>query len=321
MNDFITPGAPVSTPIADLTYRDYNGPLHTRAIRWWIVAASGLRMLIRKPGFWIVAALALLPYVFAGLMLWVESQGMLRAAGMLPTYPPDQKYAAQFFGAQKNQWLWLFVVAMMTGAGSIAADNRANALLVYLSKPLTKGDYLLGKWMGIFLMVYLVALIPAVVLYLFCLISFLDNGFLKNEPWLILRIAGATAIPAAVHASLLVGFSAWSKTPRIAGAAYAALYLMGNTISLVIWLIRYRGDQSEGILARHLSVNGIIDGLAQNLYGVTMLIPVGHRRRGFEIVALDPPLLWAMLLIGGAVVALGIAAARAKINAVEVIRG
>lgn len=321
MTDFITPGAPSGPPIADLTYRDYNGPLHTRAIRWWIVAASGIRMVIRKPGFWIVAALALLPHVFAGLMMYVESQGMLRSVGMMPTYPPDQKYAAQFFGALKGQWLWMFTIAMMVGAGSIAADNRANALLVYLAKPLTKGDYLLGKWMGIFLMVYAVALIPAVILYLFCLISFLDSGFLKNEPWLFLRILGASAIPAAVHASLLVGFSAWSKTPRIAGAAYAALYLMGNTISFVIWLIRYRGDQGEGILVRHLSVNGIIDGLAQNLYGLTLLVPTGHRRRGFEIIAQDPPILWVMLLIGGIVVALGIAAARAKINAVEVIRG
>ncbi|MGV3722269.1 MAG: ABC transporter permease [Actinomycetota bacterium] len=321
MTDFITPGAPSGPPIADLTYRDYNGPLHTRAIRWWIVAASGLRMLIRKPGFWIVAALALFPYVFAGLMLWAEGQGMLRQVGMLPNYPPDQKYAAQFFGAQKGQWLWLFVVAMMAGASSIAADNRANALLVYLSKPLTKGDYLLGKWMGIFLAVYVVALVPALVLYLFCLISFLDAGFLKNEPWLIFRIAGAVALPAAVHASLLVGFSAWSKTPRIAGAAYAALFLLGNTISGVIWAIRYRGDLSEGILVRHLSINGIIDGLAQNLYGVTLLTVAGHRRRGLETIALDPPLLWAMLLIGAVVVALGIGAARAKINAVEVIRG
>lgn len=321
MTDFITPGSAGGAPIADLTYRDYNGPLHTRAIRWWIVAAAGMRMVVRKPGFWIVAALALLPHVFAGLLMYVESQGMLRSMGMMPTYPADQKYAAQFFGALKGQWLWMFTIAMMVGAGSIAADNRANALLVYLAKPLTKGDYLLGKWMGIFLMVYAVALVPAVVLYLFCLISFLDNGFLKNEPWLFMRVLGASAIPAAIHASLLVGFSAWSKTPRIAGAAYAALYLMGNTISFVIWLIRYRGDQGEGILVRHLSVNGIIDGLAQNLYGLTLLVPTGHRRRGFEIIAQDPPLLWAMLLIGGTVVVLGIAAARAKINAVEVIRG
>lgn len=320
MTDFITPGAPAA-PIADVSYRNYNGPLHTRAIRWWIVAVAGIRMLIRKPGFWIVAALALLPYVVGGLFLYIESQGLLRSAGLMPEYPADQKYTVHFFGALRAQWLWLFVVALMAGAGSIAADNRANALLVYLSKPLTKGDYLLGKWMSIFLTVYVVAVAPAVVLYLFCLISFLDDGFFKNSPWLLLRMMGAVAVPAVVHASLLVGFSAWSKTPRIAGAAYAALYLVGNTISFAIWLIRYRGDMGEGILVRHLSVNGIIEGLAQNLYGLTLLVPTGHRRRGLEIIAQDPPLLGVMLLVGGVAVLLGVAAARAKINAVEVIRG
>jgi ABC-2 type transport system permease protein len=321
MTEFSLPGAPETGPIADVSYRNYAGPLHTRAARWWIVAVSGIRMLARKPGFWIVAALALLPYVVGGFLLYMESQGLLRGAGMLPEYPPDQKYAVHFFGALRTQWLWLFVVALMIGAGSIAADNRTNALLVYLSKPLTKGDYLLGKWMSIFLTVYAVALLPAVVLYLFCLISFLDDGFFRNSPWLLARVVGASAVPAVVHASLLVGFSAWSKTPRIAGAAYAALYLVGNTISFAIWLIRYRGDQSEGILVRHLSVQGLIEGLAQNIYALTLLVPTGHRRRGFEIVAQDPPLLGVMLLLGGAAVLLGIAAARARINAVEVIRG
>lgn len=309
------------TPISDVSYRDYGGPLHTRAIRWWIVAAAGIRMLVKKPGFWIVCALSLLPYVFAGVMLYVESQGMLRSMNMLPKYPPDQKFAAQFFGALDGQWFWLFVLSLMIGAGSIAADNRTNALLVYLSKPLTKGDYLLGKWMAIFLVVFAAAAVPALVLYLYCLISYLDAGFLKNEPWLIFRLLGAAAIPAALHASLLVGFSAWSKTPRVAGASYAALFLVGQLITTAIWLIRFRGDMTNGIIVRHLSVGGIIKGLAQNVYGITLLVPTGHRRRGIEIVSMDPPLLGIMLGIGLALVVLGVLAARTRIQAVEVIRG
>lgn len=312
---------PGGAPIADVSYRDYGGPLHTRAIRWWIVALAGIRLLVRRPGFWIVCALSLLPYFFSGVMLYVESQGLLRSVGMLPKYPADQKFAASFFGALDGQWLWLFVLALMSGAGSIAADNRTNALLVYLAKPLTKGDYLLGKWMGIFLVVFAAAVVPALVLYLYCLISYLDAGFLKNEPWLIFRLLGAAAIPASIHASLLVGFSAWSKTPRVAGASYAALFFVGQLISTAVWLIRFRGDMSTGIIVRHLSVGGIIKGLAQNLYGVTLLVPTGHRRRGLEIVSMDPPLLGIMLAIGIGMVVLGVVAARARIQAVEVIRG
>ncbi len=60
-DDALVPTAPAdpaaASPIADLTYRTYDGPLHTRAMRWWIVALSGLRATIKQKGFWIVGAL------------------------------------------------------------------------------------------------------------------------------------------------------------------------------------------------------------------------------------------------------------------------
>ena len=320
MTPISTPAAGAG-PIADVSYRSYDGPLQTRAIRWWIVVVAGLRLILRRPGFWIVFALAVLPYLWEGGMLYLRSQEWASNMPMLAEYPAGQKYASSFFGALDGQWLWLLVVALMVGAGSIAADNRTNALLVYLSRPLTKGDYLFGKWVGIFLVVFSVAVVPALVLYLFCLISFLDEGFLKDEPWLLLRIIGAATVPAAVHASLLVGFSAWSKTPRVAGASYAALFFVGNLIAGAVWLIGHRGDLGGGILTQHLSVGGTIKGLAQNIYGFTRLIPSGHRERGLEIVEMPPPDPGVLLVIAVALVLLGVAAARARIRAVEVIRG
>lgn len=311
---------PGGAPIADISYRDYGGPLHTRAIRWWIVAAAGLRMLIRRPGFWILSALSLVPYGFGGLIFYLQGLGV-QMGRMTPEYPVGQKYAAHFWGALEWQQLSIFLIALMIGAGSIAADNRTNALLVYLSKPITKGDYLLGKWMGVFLTLFLVALLPALALYLYCLISFRTKGFLSEEPLLILRLLGASAVPAAIHASLLLGFSAWSKTPRLSGALYAGVYFVGGLVSQVIGLIVYRGDLSEGILLRHMSVGGIISGMTQWVYGVTLLQQGFHRSRGMEVLALDPPVFWITVSIAVSLVVLGLGAARMKIQAVEVIRG
>jgi len=320
MTDFITPGSPTA-PIADLTYRDYNGPLHTRAIRWWIVAVAGLRMLVRRPGFWIVAALSLLPHLFIGILLLIQSQPRFSSINFLGNYPVGQKYAAQFFFVHDKQWLWVMVIALMIGAGTIASDNRSNALLVYLSKPLTKGDYLLGKWMSVFIALFGVTFVPAFVLYVFSLLTYFDNGFLQDEPWLIVRIIGAAIVPAAIHASVIVGISAWSKSSRIAGATYAALFFVSLFLAFAFWGMRFNGDMSEGIILRHTSIVGTIRGLQQNIYGLTLLEGSMHRRRGIEILALDPPDLKTMLAYAAVLVGVGIAAARARINAVEVIRG
>lgn len=309
-----------ASPIADLSYRNYDGPLHTRTLRWWTITMAVLRLHIKKVGFWIVVALAVLPYLINGFMLYLQSQSPQGIVSLLGG--GDRRFATIFFQALDGQKFFFFLIALIVGAGTIAADNRANALLVYLSKPITKGDYLLGKWMSVFLAITTAALGPALLLYLYCVLSFSGDGFLRKEPWLILQIIGATLVPGAIHASLIVGLSAWSKTPRLAGAAYAGLYFISNIVALMIWGIRYKGDLSKGIIERHLSIDGAISGLAQNLLNVTIKAPqMGRRNMQFNVAEIVPPELWAMLLVGAGLIVLGVAAARIRIHAVEVVKG
>lgn len=323
MPDLPIPTPPTASPIADLSYRNYDGPLHTRMVRWWIVALAALRLVRRKPGFWIVVALAAFPYLIQGFVLYLQMQ-TTRAMqfGGFNAAPVGQRFATVFYTALDGQSLMLFVVTLMVGAGAIAADNRANALLVYLSKPITKLDYLLGKWMGVFLTVFAVAFAPALLFYLFCLTSYLSEGFLKDEPWLIVRIVLACITPAAVHASLICGFSAWSKTPRMAGAVYAAAYFVSSIVTTIIWGIRYHGDVSRNTLVQHLSIGGVIQGVVQNIFGLTLNVTRFHRRHmQIKHFAIPPPNFTVMLALALAFVIVGLLATRARIRAVEVVRG
>src|SRR5437016_2866346 len=205
---------PTNSPIADLTYRPYDGPLYARSARWWVIAVARLRYMRTRWWFWLLVVLSLMPYIFAGIFLYL--QGLMPQMGakgdggpfqMFFDNTPGQRFAVIFFQALSSQGFWLFLIAMAAGAGTIAMDNRTNALQVYLSKPLTKRDYLFGKWMGIFTTIYGAALAPAIIFYLYCLLTYSSNGFLSQEPWLIGRVLLACAVPAAIHASLLVGFS------------------------------------------------------------------------------------------------------------------
>ena len=312
-----------ASPIRDLSYRTYDGPLLTHRARWWIIAKATARQALKKKGFWFVMLMAAAPYAFFGLMLYVQSRSPL---GQLPeplrVTAPGQLYSGTLFMAfQSQQFLWLFVAAMMVGPGVISADNQANALQVYLSKPITKGDYLLGKWMGIFIVVFAAAAIPAVLLYLYCLISYLSDGFLRQDPLLFFRMIAACAIPGIIHASLLCGISAWSKTPRMAGAIYAGFYFVSFFISQVVWGFSTQGTPSQGILERHLSVTGVITGLAQRIFGVLVREPSFKPETGAAMVSLSAPPMLPMLALGIAMVVGGVLAARWRIRAVEVVRG
>ncbi|MCX6381643.1 MAG: hypothetical protein NT023_19570 [Armatimonadetes bacterium] len=313
MNNY-NPPKPVQkqqdSPIADLSYRNYNGELKTRGLRWWVISWTMMKLLKKNVGFWITSALVFLIYFLNGVQLYFTSN---MPAGMNPFGGDEKtKYTLTFFQVNSGTNLLLFIIALTVGSGAISADNKANALLVYLSKPLTKADYLLGKWMVIFFTLFLETFVPSLVLYLYCLTSYLDKGFLKNDPMLFFKMIAAACVPAVMHASLLVGASAWSKAPRIASVFYASLYFGSLVVTGMVFGIVYRGDLERGQEVLKLSLSGMMDGIQQIIYHVTIKNPMAT-------LAIPSPSLIVPLAIGLCVA--GIAAARAKINAVEVVKG
>lgn len=325
----------VAPSIADVSYRSYDGELRNRSARWWTIALSTLRMGVKKLGYWIPAGLTLLIYLINGLVFYFTRNVQAQFGGE----EAANQYAVSLNQGLSGTGLLLFIAALTVGAGSLAADNRANALLVYLSKPITRLDYLVGKWMGVFLLLAGLSLVPALLMYLFFLVAYSGDGFLKDNPALILRIIAATLFPAALHASLVIGFSACSKSPRLTGSLYAAFYFVSLIVAVTASQLMLSRDK-EGkngattALVSSLSVSGISNGLAQHLYDLTpqqiTRNTFGRRRNrrprpGAEdgppgIPAERPPLV-PLLLVGGALIALPVAAAAARVRAVEVVRG
>lgn len=308
--------------IADLSYRNYEGPLISRAVRWWTISKSGIQSVMRKPGFWVAVAFCILPYLIHGFVFYLQEQvsAMGGPAAMLQG-PPEEKFGRLFYTCLcgNTNEISMFVIALLMGAGSIAADNRANALMVYLSKPITKGDYLFGKWAGIFLTLLLVALLPCLLLFLFCLVLYTSDGFLKNNPTLILHILASSLIPALVHTSLLIGISAWSKSARLVGAIYAGIYFVGGILSWLLGNSLYADRPDMNNLVQHFSLNGIMEGVIQNILHVTLPPNMFSRRMDDPTLAI--PMLTPLAIAAVVIVLGGVLAARAKIKAVEVVRG
>lgn len=327
----------VAPSIADVSYRTYDGELRNRSARWWTITLSTVRMSIKKLGYWIPGGLVLLIYLISGLVFYFTRN----ARAQFGAEEPANQYAIFLNQGLSGTGLLLFIAALTIGAGSIAADNKANALLVYLSKPITRLDYLIGKWVGIFLLLAGLSFVPALLMYLFFLVAYSGDGFLKDNPTLILRLIAATLFPAALHTSLVMGFSACSKSPRLAGSLYAAFYFVSLIVAITasqLMLSRDTGGNkgANTALVASLSVPGISDGLAQHLYDLTpkqIAQNSGGRRRNRRFRAPKPPAeeappvtaerppLIPLLLIGGALIALPIAVATARVRAVEVVRG
>ena len=74
---------------------------------------------------------------------------------------PDAKMFRDFL---EQQDFFVFIITIYVGAGLIANDRRANALQIYLSKPLMRTEYIAGKAAVLFTFLMLVTWLPAILL-------------------------------------------------------------------------------------------------------------------------------------------------------------
>ena len=94
-----------------------------------------------------------------------------------------------------QQQTFVFFVTVYVGAGLIANDRRANALQIYLSKPLTRAEYVFGKLAILMTFLLLVTWLPAIVL-LIVQIAFAGNfTFFRNNVFLFPAITRVLVHP------------------------------------------------------------------------------------------------------------------------------
>ena len=89
-------------------------------------------------------------------------------------------------GVGTGNLMWM-VLTLIIGAGVIANDNRSNSLLIYLSRPCTKFDYIRGKWMGVFMPLLLAMILPSLMFFAYAALSYQDQGFFKQDPWFFVQ--------------------------------------------------------------------------------------------------------------------------------------
>ena len=322
-------------PIADLTYRGYEGALESPRYRWWVIARMSIRLAFKKKSYWVLTVLSgLYPVLLMTIIFFMEQ---FAAAG-----PQGEQSLRQFLSRiiWKDQFLhafsfgqmWFLFLALLLGAGAIANDNRANALLVYLSKPCDKTDYLFGKWMGIFIPLCLSMAIPMSFFWLYGALSYRTYGFLSNDPWTIVKIALLIPVVSAFYASLAVFFSSLFKQGRIAGVTFAAVYFLSNIFTQLMafsWVMSQgfgprRASEEMGQAANiieklyYSSVDGLSIGSAKAILG-TDGSPIFGIPSPVRMV--PAPNVFAIVLIIFVISAISVWLAWKRIRAVEVIGG
>ena len=145
-------------PIHDQGYRRFTGTREPRGRAWLVIMKAGIRSTLARKWLRIILLASWAQFlVRAVVMYFTTTYGQL-ASSILATN------AQTFREFLERQDIFVFFITIFVGAGLIANDRRANALQIYLSKPLTRAEYIAGKAGTLLVFLVGVTWLPAILL-------------------------------------------------------------------------------------------------------------------------------------------------------------
>lgn len=277
-------------PIHDQGYRRYGGRRlpHTRT--WWIIARTSIRSMLSRRGFVALLMASWLPFLVRVVQIYAAAN-VPQVQFLTPTTGTFRQFLSQ-------QSTFLFFVTVYAGAGLIANDRRVNALQIYLSKPLTRIDYVAGKLAALVGFVLFVTLVPALLLVLVQVLFSGRLAFVSENLRLVPAIALFATVEAVVVSLAMLALSSLSTSSRFVGILFAALLFFTQALTVVL-----RAVMGERGLA-WLSVADSLDQVGDAIFGMPLsyesplvwciatlsvitgvsVLVLGQRVRGVEIV-------------------------------------
>ena len=241
---------------------------------------------------------------FLGLLLVAWIPFVVRAAQI---YAAANFPAASFLNVTSRtfrefldqQGFFVVFVTIYVGAGLIANDRRANALQIYLSKPLTRAEYVAGKLGVLMTFLLLVTWVPAVLL-MFVQIMFAGSAaFLKANLFLLPAITLYSLVAVLLASFTMLGLSSLSKSGRFVGIMYAGVMFFTQAVYGVIYAVTGRTTASWVSVSGNLAQFGDAVFRVPLRYETPILVSIGvilgliacslviieRRVRGVEVVS------------------------------------
>lgn len=167
-------------------------------------------------------------------MYVLVNQEFLRLLNIPPAGLP--KIDAFFF---KNvidiQLFFCFIIAFRMGAGLISRDLLHGATVLYMSKPINKWEYFLGKFATLFYPMMVLTWLAASALFIVQAVIAPENSewhlyFMDRYFWMIVPITVYSAVICSMLTLMILAASSMTKNSRYAATALA-VYTIGSSIT------------------------------------------------------------------------------------------
>lgn len=208
------------------SYKPYGGTITSDRWRFLVLTRYGFAGLFDSRMFTAAFVLSFIPFLIAFATIYLAHNASIRAmlqmrnSGSLEV---NNYFFLAFMGVQS----WVsFLLITWQGPQLIANDLANNALPLILGRPISRTEYVIGKFMVIATMVSVATWIPSLILF-FLQAGLEGNGWLGSHFWLVGSILVAAWMWIAIVGLVALSASAWLKWRVAASAVMLAFFFVG----------------------------------------------------------------------------------------------
>jgi len=253
---------------------------------------TGVRTMLGSRRWIVLMVVSWIPFVVRAVQFYIAAN-FAQAATIVA---PSSQTFRDFFDQQD---LFVFLVTITLGAAAIAQDRRANALQIYLSKPLTRLEYIVGKLSVLIAFLLFITWVPAILLLILQVLFAGNFTFLKANAYLFPAITLYSLIEVVMVSMCMLALSSLSTNSRFVGILYTALIFFSKAVygvllavtgsNSVSWIsfgnnLAQLGDVIFRVPLRYETPWIVSLAVVIGLIGLSALI-LERRVRGVEIVA------------------------------------
>jgi ABC-2 type transport system permease protein len=302
-------------------YRAYEGESHTAWSRFLVIPRYALREVFKSKLLTTIFILCFIYPLIATILVYLRHNANALAVlqiNVRELLPIDASFFRTFLEVQGS---FAFILTVLVAPPLISRDLSNNALPLYLCRPLSRTEYVLGKMTVIVFLLSLVTWIPGLLIFFFQA-SQAGFAWLWANLWMIQAIFTGSMVWIILLSLLALAVSSLVKWRVVASGALLGLFFVPSAFAEIVnQLFLTRAGHLISMWASMNSIWRGLFGLFERKTGSirgTVTNPI-YDEQFFDIPLLEPP-LWASWLIIALVCAVCVWLLARKVRAYEVIK-
>jgi ABC-2 type transport system permease protein len=302
-------------------YGAYEGESHSSWSRFLVIPRYALRDVFKSKLFTTIFIFCFIYPLIASILVYLHHNAnalALLQINVRELLPIDASFFRTYLEVQGS---FAFILTVLVAPPLISRDLSNNALPLYLSRPLSRSEYVLGKMTAVVFILSLVTWIPGLLIFFFQ-VTLAGIGWLWANLWMIGAIIVGSMVWIILLSLLALAVSSLVKWRVVASGALLGLFFVPSAFGEIVNQIFL--TRVGHLISMWASMNSIwrgLFGLFERKTGSvrgTVTNPI-YDKQFFDISLLEPP-LWASWLLILLVCGVCIWLLARKVRAYEVIK-